>query len=315
MNYIFQRLVKNDFQWLRPSPGRLGKKRGEGTFVQENGFGYEDWNFNEELIIDNNIYGYLPYTPTEEKRKEKYNIIFGIYNNSKWYLVGIYKDAEYVEKSPTSAYIFERKANDLTLLGSSLGKKLKSKKDIITELKRGAKYIHWKVKPENIIRTEIPVEIPNKILNIKNYRINNPTILSQKQYNSVHTLLTNQYETTITPDIIVEFPEGRLVETQHRIRERNPTIIKMAKENYKKQNKNLECQVCGFSFTVYGEVGKDYIEAHHTIPVSQMTGKSKTKIEDIALVCSNCHKMLHRKRPWLKMSEIKSLLLALKHSV
>ncbi|MBK8396266.1 MAG: HNH endonuclease [Leptospiraceae bacterium] len=89
----------------------------------------------------------------------------------------------------------------------------------------------------------------------------------------------------------------------------------MAKENYKKQNKNLECQVCGFSFTVYGEVGKDYIEAHHTIPVSQMTGKSKTKIEDIALVCSNCHKMLHRKRPWLKMSEIKSLLLALKHSV
>ena len=43
--------------------------------------------------------------------------------------------------------------------------------------------------------------------------------------------------------------------------------------------------------------------------------KSKTKIEDIALVCSNCHKMLHRKRPWLKMSEIKSLLLASKHSV
>ena len=89
------------------------------------------------------------YRIHQQKRKEKYNIIFGIYNNSKWYLVGIYKDAEYVEKSPTSAYIFERKANDLTLLGSSLGKKLKSKKDIITELKRGAKYIHWKVKPEN----------------------------------------------------------------------------------------------------------------------------------------------------------------------
>jgi predicted HNH restriction endonuclease len=33
-----------------------------------------------------------------------------------------------------------------------------------------------------------------------------------------------------------------------------------------------------------------------------------TKVEDIALVCSNCHRMLHRKRHWLSINELKQLL-------
>jgi predicted HNH restriction endonuclease len=35
---------------------------------------------------------------------------------------------------------------------------------------------------------------------------------------------------------------------------------------------------------------------------------SKTRAADIALVCSNCHRMLHRRRPWLTMSDLKTLL-------
>lgn len=85
MNYIFQRIIKNDFEWLRPSPGRLGKN-GEGEFVQKNGFGHEDWNFNDELIIDEHIYGYTYYVPSESKKNEKHNIIFAIYNNSNSFL-------------------------------------------------------------------------------------------------------------------------------------------------------------------------------------------------------------------------------------
>ena len=33
-----------------------------------------------------------------------------------------------------------------------------------------------------------------------------------------------------------------------------------------------------------------------------------TKAEDIALLCSNCHKMVHRKRPWLSMKNLKEIL-------
>ncbi|UZW66371.1 hypothetical protein OC195_21405 [Priestia flexa] len=39
-----------------------------------------------------------------------------------------------------------------------------------------------------------------------------------------------------------------------------------------------------------------------------MDDNHETKVEDIALVCANCHRMLHRQRPWLSISELKQLL-------
>lgn len=58
----------------------------------------------------------------------------------------------------------------------------------------------------------------------------------------------------------------------------------------------------------YGEIGTGYIEGHHTIPISDMNENRKTKIDDIVLVCSNCHRMLHRKRPWLSIDDLKEIL-------
>jgi len=70
MIYLFQRIIQNGFQWTRPSPGRLGPA-GEGEYVQDNGFGHEDWNFNKNLLIDDHIYGYCYYGPTEKKKQRK----------------------------------------------------------------------------------------------------------------------------------------------------------------------------------------------------------------------------------------------------
>ena len=61
----------------------------------------------------------------------------------------------------------------------------------------------------------------------------------------------------------------------------------------------------GIQFTAIGE---DFIEGHHTIPVSEMKPNHKTKPEEIAMVCSNCHRMLHRKRPWLSIDKLKELI-------
>jgi hypothetical protein len=105
------------------------------------------------------------------------------------------------------------------------------------------------------------------------------------------------------------FPEGKRTYRKHRMIERNPHLIKEAKEKYKLQDHELKCMACGFSFAKqYGEVGVDFIEGHHTIPISETAGEYHAKVEDIALVCSNCHRMLHRRRPWLKMEELKQLL-------
>jgi predicted HNH restriction endonuclease len=106
-----------------------------------------------------------------------------------------------------------------------------------------------------------------------------------------------------------EFPEGKVVERTHKTRERNTQVIQIAKKNFKRKHGRLFCQICGFDFEkAYGKVGKDFIEGHHTIAVSDMTAEHKTKPADIAILCSNCHRMVHKKRPWLTMQELIKLL-------
>lgn len=106
------------------------------------------------------------------------------------------------------------------------------------------------------------------------------------------------------------FPEGRILERLHTKRERNGAVVKLAKELAKKRDGYLRCACCSFDFgRTYGAYAADYIEAHHLTPLSALKQEevAQTKVEDLALVCANCHRMLHRRRPWLgkdKLSEL-----------
>lgn len=88
--------------------------------------------------------------------------------------------------------------------------------------------------------------------------------------------------------------EGRLLYRQHRSRERNRALVTRKKRQVLLQGQPLACEVCGFDFAVvYGNRGDGYIECHHLVPLAE-AGKSTTKLTDLALVCANCHRMLHR---------------------
>lgn len=106
------------------------------------------------------------------------------------------------------------------------------------------------------------------------------------------------------------FPEGKFKERLHVAKERNRELVRQAKLVSLTRNGCLKCACCGFDFfAVYGEIGKGFIEAHHTKPVSTLhEDGEETKIEELALVCSNCHRMLHRRRPWLQMDMLNQLL-------
>ena len=58
------------------------------------------------------------------------------------------------------------------------------------------------------------------------------------------------------------------------------------------------CVACQFNFeAIYGARGKDYIEVHHLVPVSQMAEPSTVNPRtDMTVLCSNCHRMVHRSR-------------------
>ncbi len=103
-----------------------------------------------------------------------------------------------------------------------------------------------------------------------------------------------------------EFSEGKLLLKNHLSRERNPKLISEAKKSFIKKYGHLYCEVCGFDFfKTYGEVGDNFIEAHHIKPVSKMKDGERTKIEDIVMLCSNCHSMMHRRKPWLTVNDLK----------
>jgi predicted HNH restriction endonuclease len=80
------------------------------------------------------------------------------------------------------------------------------------------------------------------------------------------------------------------------------------REGEKPAQPALFCEICEFDFeSEYGERGKDYIEAHHKKPISELDEEVILRIEDLAMVCSNCHGMLHRP-PWITIEGLKEII-------
>lgn len=101
--------------------------------------------------------------------------------------------------------------------------------------------------------------------------------------------------------------EGQLIYRLHKVRERDSKITKRKKELVLKQTGRLACEACGFDFhSFYGEIGKGFIECHHRTPLANFTVATKTTLEDLGLVCSNCHRMLHKSIDTLKIENLKA---------
>ncbi len=102
------------------------------------------------------------------------------------------------------------------------------------------------------------------------------------------------------------YAEGASAYRKHKVIERNPEVVKKAKEKHAKENDGrLICEVCNFDFfKAYGDRGQGFAEGHHKKPVSEMKAGDETKVEDIAIVCSNCHRMIHRK-PIITVEELR----------
>lgn len=114
---------------------------------------------------------------------------------------------------------------------------------------------------------------------------------------------------TVTYETQEEFREGTILSRIHKRKERNPQLIKKKKEQVLKKTGALRCEVCDFDFfKVYGVLGKGFIECHHLIPLSELDGERKTKLSELAIVCANCHRMLHRSSNLLTPSELKKLI-------
>jgi 5-methylcytosine-specific restriction protein A len=110
-------------------------------------------------------------------------------------------------------------------------------------------------------------------------------------------------------DQIEEAEEGRILTRAHLVRERSRKLVEAKKTDSLRRTGKLTCEACGFDFKqAYGERGDGFIEVHHSVPVHQLLPGTKTKLADLHLICANCHRMIHARRPWLSMPQLKTCL-------
>lgn len=108
---------------------------------------------------------------------------------------------------------------------------------------------------------------------------------------------------------IQEAQEGRVLTRLHRFRERDRKLVESKKQEALKKHGRLSCEVCGFDFSFrYGPSGNGIIDVHHTIPVHTLAQGQKTRLEDLSLLCANCHRMVRSSRRWLSLEELRSLI-------
>ena len=129
--------------------------------------------------------------------------------------------------------------------------------------------------------------------------------------NTIYNLIDTD---TLLPDIEIneeneETNEGKILYRVHRYRERNRKIVESKKKERLRKFGCLKCEGCGFDFKEkYGDHGDGFIECHHTKPISKMKVGEKTKLDDLCLLCSNCHRMVHKKKPWLSIDQLKNIM-------
>lgn len=110
-------------------------------------------------------------------------------------------------------------------------------------------------------------------------------------------------------ELTTEAPEGKLLTQTHFRRERNPKLVRKKKESVLGETGQLACAACGFDFAkTYGERGEGFIECHHIKPLSDLKPGSVTRLKGLVLLCSNCHRMVHTKQPWLEVKDLKRLI-------
>jgi hypothetical protein len=100
-----------------------------------------------------------------------------------------------------------------------------------------------------------------------------------------------------------EFKETKKLASERYAFARNPALIRDARAI-----RGFECEACDFDFeATYGELGHQYIECHHVDPLGARDNPSTTTtVRDVRMLCANCHRMVHRRRPPMPVEELRA---------
>ncbi len=107
-----------------------------------------------------------------------------------------------------------------------------------------------------------------------------------------------------------EYAEGRRRMRLHKTKERNGKAPRRKKLRVLQDTGRLICEACEFDFLEsYGLLGEGFAECHHRTPLSELEEGHKTRLSDLAIVCANCHRILHRRKLTLSVEELRNIVM------
>lgn len=93
-----------------------------------------------------------------------------------------------------------------------------------------------------------------------------------------------------------EAAEGRPSLQGHLKRERVRALVERKKRDALQATGKLACEACGFDYAKrYADLGNQFCEIHHRVSLGK--GERITKLAELAILRSNCHRMIHRTDP------------------
>ncbi len=99
--------------------------------------------------------------------------------------------------------------------------------------------------------------------------------------------------------------EGAAYRGEATFRYRNRSLIEK-----KKQQSDGRCSVCTLRFAErYKGIDKDCLIAHHVHPIGKRKKATRTTLDDIDLLCPNCHAAVHTEDPPLSADQLRGMLI------
>jgi len=115
-----------------------------------------------------------------------------------------------------------------------------------------------------------------------------------------------------TPPDLLDIPragtEGHKRLVSHMRIERDRSLVERKKRAVLEARGSLACEVCKFDFSVYRNLGEEFCEVHHLLPLSRANAEVRTSLSDLAVVCANCHRMIHRGGQSRSLSKVRASL-------
>ena len=106
-----------------------------------------------------------------------------------------------------------------------------------------------------------------------------------------------------------QLTEGNRKLFVHYKQERAPGLRQKKITQFLQTNPELFCEICCENAAEFPEdMRKRIFEVHHIIPISQYDGSQITDMDNLAVLCANCHRAIHYRKPPPALAEFQDIL-------